>query len=126
MATAVETPPQTPKAAPAMGLVPASVLGAVVVLAAVLLVGYGIPRAIDGVMKVEGSMPRTFRALAAVAAAVAVVVLGLRLAGPAVPKGFRGGVFLTLVCVFGTFLLGRAVGLWMEGSGFVGQLLAAV
>jgi preprotein translocase SecE subunit len=127
MATAVETPPQSDKAAgPALGLVPASVVGAVLVLAAALLVGYGLPRAIDGVVKIDGPVPHFLRALATIAAVVAVVILAFRVAGPSVPKGIRGGVFLTVCCILGTFVLGRAVGLWLDGSGFAGQLVAAL
>src|SRR6476659_6494925 len=104
MATAVETQPQSGKvAAPALGLLPASIAGAALFVASFVLVGYGVAR------------------LTADLAPAAAGVLACRVIGSNGPRGSVGGAFLTFVCLAVTFVLGRAVGLWMEGTGFVGQ-----
>jgi preprotein translocase SecE subunit len=59
-------------------------------------------------------------------AVIVAVVLTCRVIGANGPRGSVGGAFLTFVCAAVTFVLGRAVGLWMEGTGFVGQVFAAL
>jgi preprotein translocase SecE subunit len=124
MPTAVETTPQSKAATPAVGLFPASLLGAAFLLFSCFIVGYGIPRLIGSLPKIGGFGSEALQYVVQIAAIVALIVLVFRVVGPNAPKGFRGGVFLTLVCATVTFFIARAVGMAMEGNGFVGQLIA--
>jgi preprotein translocase SecE subunit len=109
MATAVETPPQSDKAAgPALGLLPASLVGGVLLVASLVLVGYGVSQLVGR---------------AAIGPIIAAIALSFRVIRANGPRGSTGGAFLTFVCIAVTFVLARAVGLWMEGNGFVGQLI---
>jgi preprotein translocase SecE subunit len=130
MATAVEptsTPqPRTPNAGG--GLVLASLVGAVYVLATLAIVLYLIPTvwAEHVTPRLGGNtlMDQMLRTPIAIAALVALWYFGRSLAGSNPPKGLRGGIFLMISAFFLAFFLGRAVGLRVEGG--PGQVVTAV
>ena len=129
MATAVEpssTPqPRTPSAG--TGLVFASFVGAVYVLAVLAVVLYFIPTfwAENVTPKLGGNslLDQTLRTPVVLGVLVALWYFGQSLAGANPPKGLRGGIFLTITALALAFFHGRAVGLRFEGG--VGQELAA-
>ena len=130
MATAVEpSPPPQPRTPSATGgLVFASFIGAVYVLASLAVVLYAIPRIwADHVTPKLGGDNLTNQVLrtpVAIAALVGLWFFGRSLAGANPPKGLRGGIFLMISIFFTAFFLGRAAGLAFGGG--AGPIAAAV
>ncbi len=130
MATAVEpsppTQPRTPGAGP--GLLLASVLGALYVLAALAVVLYAVPALLTGYIapSVGGdAMQQSWLRWGILLPVLAAVVwFGMSLAGANSPRGMRGGIFLLLAAIFLAFLLGGWATRTFEGS--AGQVVAAV
>lgn len=130
MATAVETKPDsTPTVAP-LGLLPASIVGAVVLLAGVALVGTIVPMVWDAnvspILKKQGGFVDAFFRVVALVAAVAGVVFALAKLMPAnPPRGLRGGIFLVIAVVLLVAMIVRWVGLMFEG-GAAGPIITGV
>jgi len=129
MATAVEPSPPTQPRTPSTtgGLVLASLLGAVYVLASLAVVLYAIPTiwAENVTPKLGGAMvSKPLLIQVAVAALVGLWYFGTSLAGAHPPKGLRGGIFLMISTLFTAFFLGRAAGLAFGGG--AGQVAAVV
>lgn len=123
MADAVESTPSSGSSSKPLGLVAASVIGALFVIAAAALVLRFIPLIWDnGVHKALTSATNSF-----VSGAVQVVVqvgimIGLALVGTKLVKGLpipglRGGIFFMISVAFVAFFCGRAVYL-IAGRGF--------
>jgi preprotein translocase SecE subunit len=115
MAVAVQPSPETKKPAQPMGLIAASLVGAVFVLFAAFVVLRGIPwiwyQYLDpAVAGATNSFVSTALLIAAqVAAAIGFVVAGARLgAGTQVP-GIKGGVFFIIAVAFVAFFSGKAL-----------------
>jgi preprotein translocase SecE subunit len=130
MATAVEPspPPQPRTPSAAGGLVFASIIGAVYVLASMAVVAYAIPTiwAEHVTPKLGGDnlVNQVLRTPVAIAALVGLWFFGRSLAGANPPKGLRGGIFLVISFFFATFFLGRAAGLAFGGG--AGQVAAVL
>ena len=121
MATAVQPSTTTLEANPRTKLAIASVVGAAFVIAGVCAAAYALPeawsRVVAPVLAPLGPFANVaLRLVAQVAAAIAIIWLGLRFAGSQPPKGMRGGIFLTISAVITIFFVTRAVGLNLEGS----------
>jgi len=95
-------------------------------LAAVVVVGYLVPLAVSSVLSNSVGSSRSRSGSAPRSRAVAGLVwLAFQFVGTNPPRGFRGGVFLTLVCAFLTFGLAQVVGIGMNANGTVGLLVTA-
>ena len=121
MATAVE--PSSAPSAPGklLSLPIASLIGAIYVLAALAVVFYAVPVAwadYVGSTETSGNLLMA-RVAVQVAAIVALVWFGTKLAGAAPPKGMRGGVFLMIVSAALIFFVTRLFA--MAFDGVVGQ-----
>lgn len=128
MATAVETSPRSQAPSPPAGLLTASLIGAIYVLAALAVVLYAVPSlweqlvgdSLSGNRLLEGALKLTLE----IAAIVGLVWFGTSLAGSNPPKGLRGGIFMMVVSallIFGiTFWVGDTV------SGPPGQIATAI
>jgi len=127
MATAVETSsqPRTPSA-PA-GLLTASLLGAVYVLAALAVVLYAVPvlwaQYVTPQLGGNNLLDWGFWTLVEVGVVVALARFGHALAGENPPRGIRGGIFLMISAAVAVFFIARAVGLAFDGQ--AGQIAAA-
>jgi preprotein translocase SecE subunit len=127
MATAVEPSSQSQAPSPP-GLLTASLLGAVYVLASVAVVLYAVPAlwtqlagtAFSGNDLLEGSLKASLK----VAAIFGLAWFGSSLMGANPPKGLRGGIFLITALVLFTF----AVVCWIGSSvtGTPGQIFTAI
>ncbi|CAN5188452.1 hypothetical protein BH11PLA2_BH11PLA2_39500 [soil metagenome] len=123
MATAVQAPVPT-AAATGDRLLPASLLGAAVILLGVFIAGFAVPKLL-GYGLGSGSFAALFaRLVIQVATVVGFIYVGSKLAGENPPRGLRGGIFLVLVTVLLAFFLFRAVGLAFTSG--VGQIIAGV
>ena len=128
MATAVETSSQSQAPSPPAGLVAASLIGAVYVLAAFAVVLYAVPtlwsqfvgNALASNSLLEGALKVTLE----VAVVAALAWFGASLAGSNPPHGLRGGVFLMVLAAFVIFFLAQAIGTSIEGV--PGQVVTAV
>ena len=130
MATAVETKSESAPAVAPLGLLPASIVGAVVLLAGVALVGTIVPMFWDAnvspFLKRQGGFVDAFFRVLVLAAAFAGVIFALAKMSPAnPPKGLRGGVFLVIAVVLLFALLVRWVGLTF-GGGAAGPIITGV
>jgi len=130
MATAVETKPDSAPAAAPLGLLPASIVGAVVLLAGVALVGTVVPMLWDAnvspfLKKQGGFVDAFFRVLALVAAIAGVIYALVKLSPANPPKGLRGGIFLVIAVVLLFALLVRWVGIMFE-HGAAGPIITGV
>ncbi|HEY2909628.1 MAG TPA: preprotein translocase subunit SecE [Gemmataceae bacterium] len=128
MATALETSSQPQASRPPAGLVAASLIGAVYVLASLAVVLYAIPALWEQFVYPSLASNKLFDGFFWVSAELAAIVLlgwfGRSLMGSHPPKGLRGGIFL-IVALLATFLL---VTLWIGISleGVFGQVSTAV
>jgi preprotein translocase SecE subunit len=138
MAVAVQPTAETKGASAPAPLWLASLVGGLYVLGALAVVFYAVPKAwnesVSGwLTPAIGSFANVaFRMVAQVAAAVALIFVGSRLAGANPPKGIRGGIFWTVITIFAVFFLARMVGMWVYGfannnprTGLVGFTVAA-
>lgn len=130
MATAVETKPESAPAVAPLGLLPASIVGAVVLLAGVALVGTVVPMLWDAnvspILKKQGGFVDAFFRVLVLVAAVAGVIYALVKLSPAnPPKGLRGGIFLVIAVVLLFALLVRWVGIMFE-NGAAGPIITGV
>jgi preprotein translocase SecE subunit len=137
MATAVETKPDTARPIPAASpaLLPASLVGAAVLLVGLAVVGYAVPlvwdKALSPALKPLGGFVDAFlRVVALVAAAVGVIFVTNKIAPANPPRGLRGGIFLVISIVIAGFFIVRAVGMNFEnaagGSIITGVVAAAL
>lgn len=120
MATAVNPPSETPAPAdPRTALLLASAAGAIYVAACIGVVAFGIPfvwklAVAPWLTKALGSFVNlAAMGTAILAAAVGLVIAGLKLAGKHPPEGLRAGVFSILAGLF----------LWLLTTVGIGQLL---
>jgi|SRR5262245_42333771 len=113
MAVAVQPSPETRKPAQPMSLVAASLIGTVLVLAAIAVVLHGVPwlwNAIADSVGVRDTLVRVFvRVTAQVAAAIGLIYLGSRLHGDKPPTGVRGGIFFMILVAFTVFFCVRTL-----------------
>jgi len=102
MAVAVSSGSQSTRSPEPMGLVVSSIIGAVVVLAAIALVLRGIPALWDGLANSVGihdSLVRiVFQVILQMAAVVGLMYLASKIGVGQIAQGLRGGIFL-MVCV---------------------------
>lgn len=127
MATAVEPSSQSQAPSPP-GLLTASLLGAVYVLAAVAVVLYAVPAlwsqfvgdAFAGNDLLEGALKVGLK----IAAIAVLAWFGTSLIGSNPPKGLRGGIFLIVALVLITFFLLCWIG--TSVSGVPGQIFTAI
>lgn len=126
MATAVETSSQAQAPSPPAGLVTASLIGAVYVLAALAVVLYAVPAlwtqvAGDTFRYIDIDPGRTLSQLIAIGL---LAWFGSVLTGANPPKGLRGGVFLMVVAA----ALIAFIVLWVgkAGEGLPAQIFTAV
>jgi preprotein translocase SecE subunit len=138
MAVAVQPTTETKGASAPAPLWLVSLIGGLYVLGALAVVFYAVPKAwnesVSGwLVPAVGSFANVaFRMLAQVAAAVALIFVGSRLAGANSPKGIRGGIFWTVITIFVVFFLARMVGMWVYSlannnaqTGLIGFMVAA-
>ncbi len=126
MATALETSSQPQASRPPAGLVAASLIGAVYVLASLAVVLYAVPAIWS---QVAGDTFRYIdidpgRTLAQLVAVFALAWFGSVLAGANPPLGLRGGVFLMVLAVAIIALIVLWVG--MAGEGLPAQIATGV
>jgi preprotein translocase SecE subunit len=127
MATAVQIPsPTATVSAQSSGdrLLPASLMAAGFILAAVFVAGYAVPKLLGSTIGGGTFFALFVRLVVQVAAIVGLVWLGGRLAGDNPPKGLRGGIFIVISTFFTVFFLFRAIGLNLSGP--IGQGVTAV
>ena len=128
MATAVETSSQPQAPSPPAGLVTASLIGAVYVLASLAVVLYAVPAlwtqlvgsSLAGYSLLEVGLKLTLE-LAAIAG---LVWFGMSLAGSNPPKGLRGGIFMIVAAAALIFFVTSAVA--AGTNGVPGQIATAV
>ncbi|MFO0935232.1 MAG: preprotein translocase subunit SecE [Gemmataceae bacterium] len=113
-----------------VGLLPASVIGAVVLLAGIGLIGYAVPlfwdTYISPTLRPHGGFVDSFLRVLLLMAAVAGVVYAIIKLSPAnPPRGLRGGVFLVAFTFIVWFTLVRWFGLAFEGMG-IGAIITGV
>ncbi|QJW99636.1 preprotein translocase subunit SecE [Frigoriglobus tundricola] len=125
MATAVE--PSSAPSAPGklLSLPIASLIGAIYVLAALAVVFYAVPVVWADYVGSTDSSGNLLMARVAVqiAAIVALVWFGVKLAGDAPPKGVRGGVFLMIASAAVIFFVARFFAMAVDGV--PGQIVGA-
>jgi preprotein translocase SecE subunit len=128
MATAVETSSQPQAPSPPAGLLTASLVGAVYVLASIAVVLYAVPALWDQYVAANVAMNGMVEASLRITLKIAVIGVlawfGMSLAGANPPKGLRGGIFLIVVLAAIIFLLVRWVGVSFEGM--PGQVMTAI
>ncbi len=126
MATAVETSSQPQAPSPPAGLVTASLIGAIYVLASLAVVLYAVPalwsQFVGDTFRYIDIDPG--RTLAQVVAIAVLAWFGFSLAGSNPPKGLRGGIFLMVAAAALIFFLTCWIGLGVEGM--PGQVVTAV
>lgn len=128
MATAVETSSQPQAPSPPAGLLTASLLGAVYVLASLAVVLYAVPAIWDQYIAanvaMNGMVDATLRVLVKIGVIVALFWFGSSLAGANPPLGLRGGIFLIVFTAAIVFFLVRWIGTMVEGM--PGQIFTAI
>ncbi|MGL4419732.1 MAG: preprotein translocase subunit SecE [Gemmataceae bacterium] len=114
--------PQTPTTAPvaSTGLLPASFLGAAVVLLGIALAGYGVPLVWDMTLGTAFANSTGFtgaflKLVVQVLGAGVIIAIGTRLGGGSPPRGLRGGIFLAVSCVIASFFIARSIGFMAGG-----------
>jgi preprotein translocase SecE subunit len=128
MATAIETSSQSQAPSPPAGLLTASLIGSVYVLASLAVVLYAVPALWEQFVSpaLGNNKPADWFlwCLAEFAAAAGLIWFGHSLAGANPPKGIRGGVFLIVlaVVIIGFFVF--AFGTTFEGVG--GQVFTII
>lgn len=128
MATAVETGSQSQAPSPPAGLVTASLIGAIYVLAALAVVLYAVPaiwastvgNSLAGNNLLEGTLKLGLK----VAAIAALVWFGGTLMGSNPPRGLRGGIFLIVASAALIFFVVCGLGTAMDGA--PGQIITVV
>lgn len=125
-ATANDSKTETTSAS-AIGLLPASVVGAVVLLAGIGLIGYAVPlswdRYISPTLRLHGGFVDSFlRFSLLLAAIVALIYIVAKLAPTNPPRGLRGGIFLVALTFVVWFTLVRWFGLAFENAS-IGAIL---
>jgi preprotein translocase SecE subunit len=128
MAVAVQPSPETRKPAQPMGLVGASLIGTVFVLAAAALVLQGVPWLWEKVAQslgIHDLLVRMFVQITAqVAVAIGLIYLASRLHGDRPPTGVRGGIFfMIIVAVTAFFCVKGLADVATQGFTFPGLLL---
>lgn len=124
MAVAVKNSAKSSQARSGNAVALGSLLGAAYVLASLALLFYALPRIwaaiITPIFVAEGGVSAVDRALLAVAlvaVAVGLAVLGKKLAGNAQPVGVRAGVFSAVIGFLVVVLLVRLIGGALEQTG---------
>jgi preprotein translocase SecE subunit len=122
MAVAVKNNTDTRSGSPATRLAVASLVGAVYVLGALVVVFYGVPRLWDLVVGNAlaglGGIGNALEVILAAGAGVGLIVLGQRLAGHP-PAGIRAGITLTIAAIFAAFGIAVGVGEWLLRTGWL-------
>jgi preprotein translocase SecE subunit len=117
MATAVQPGSETRTVNPTTRLLTASLAGAAYLILGIGIAGYAIPilwqqYVAPALVPSVGTFANVFlRVVVQIAALIGLVILGVRLAGDAPPKGFRGGIFIWIVTLGLIFFIARAIGL---------------
>src|SRR5579872_3167002 len=116
MAVAVKNTPEVSSPGLLDRLAVVSLVGMVYVLGCLGIVFALIPSVWWSVWPQAGYpvVARALLGLVMLAAAVGLIVLGVRLLGPRAAVGVRAGIFLALVFVLLALLLTRWVSLWIE------------
>lgn len=128
MATAVETSSKPQAPSPPAGLVGASLIGAIYVLAALAVVLYAVPAlwtqlvgdAFAGNRLLEGAVSVTLK----IGAIIALVWFGTALIGSNPPRGLRGGIFLMVLAAALIFFITCWIG--VSVLGMPGQIFTAI
>ena len=133
MSTAVQPTTSPPPSASAThaGLVIASVVGAVVVLAGAAIAGYLVPKVWDEYLapatgELPGFLNLSLRLLFQLGAIAAVVYAGVRLAGANPPRGLRGGIFMVVALVVAIFIVVSIVYSFVADLGYALPVMTAV
>lgn len=131
MATAVEPKMSLPSAGASLGLLPASLVGAIVLLAGIGIVGGLVPTLWDSVVGTSRGMTTSFLRIAVILAAIGgLIALGSKFGPANPPVGLRGGIFIVISVIITLFFLIRAVGLNLEnasgGAVITGVIAAAL
>lgn len=126
MATAVDNPPQSKTAALSVGLIPASLIGAGLLAVAFTVVGVGVSRLVAEVIPGNYSANSFLKVGLSAAALLVTIVLVFRILKTHFPAGARGGAFLSFAGLGLTYLVSGWVSHSLGGTGFVGQLIAAL
>lgn len=129
MATALDTKPETASSS-SLGLLPASIVGAVVMLAGLAIVGYAVPMiwesAVSPVLKPLGGFIDSFLRLCVLLAALAGVIFVANKFVPAnPPRGLRGGIALVALIFVAFFFIVLKVGLFFENN-TIGSILTGI
>ena len=117
-------------ASSALGLLPASVVGAIVLLVGLGAIGYVVPllwdKNVSPLLRPLGGFIDAFcRLLALVAAIGGAVYLASKLIPANPPRGLRGGIFLVAVTIIAFFVVVRWVGLSVESMS-IGTVVTGV
>jgi preprotein translocase SecE subunit len=135
MALAVKNNPETKPRSPNTHLALASLVGAVFVLASIVVVFYGVPQlwrmVVGDALENIGATDWFLSFLLCIATAVGLGFLGKMLAGPNPPVGLRTGIALTIAAMFVAFEIAVGVGQFLLDRGMdptnpLGLLVEAV
>jgi preprotein translocase SecE subunit len=129
MAVAVKNATKTAQPRSGQSLAVSSLLGAAYVLACLAVLFYAVPRiwaaVVSPIFVPQGggvsAVDRALLAVAMVAVAIGLAVLGKKLAGATQPVGMRAGIFMGVVGVLAIILLVRMIGGGVESTGRVAQ-----
>jgi len=125
MAVAVKNTAKSSQVRSRQAVALGSLLGAIYVLASLALLFYALPRiwtaAVTPLFLAEGqkisAVDQALLAVAIIAAALGLVVLGRKLAGNSQPVGVRAGVFVAVLGFLAVVLLVRLIGGALEQTG---------
>jgi preprotein translocase SecE subunit len=115
MAVAVKHSPETASTSPFDRLPVLSLVGVIYVLGCLGVVFGALPK-VWGMLWADSFPSLTFRALAMVAVAAALLALGARLIGPKAVPGLKAGIFVGLVGVLLLVLLTRGASIVIENQ----------
>lgn len=128
MATAVESSSQSQAPSPPAGLVTASLIGAIYVLASLAVVLYAVPtfwtEVVGNSLAGNNLLEGTLKVGLKLGAILALGWFGYTLMGTNPPKGLRGGIFLIVVSVALIFFVVCGLGTTMDGA--PGQVITGV
>jgi len=133
MSTAVQPTTSPPPSANSThaGLVIASVVGALVVLAGAMIAGYLVPKVWDEYLapatgQLPGFLNLSLRLLFQLGSIAAVLYAGVLLAGASPPRGLRGGIFLVVAMVVTIFIVLSIVHSFVADLGYALPVMIAV
>jgi preprotein translocase SecE subunit len=135
MSVAAPTTTETKGPSSPMSLWALSMIGGIYVLGALAVIFYGVPQIWQAAVTpwlepaTNNFVNVTFRIIAQVAAAVALLIFGRSLVGPRSPAGLRGGTFLAILTIAVGFYLARwlvAIAERMSTKFEIGQVFSLV